>query len=274
MADLKILKEQQEALLACEALGFLHNIGKLDDRFSRQEYLYKRVADPASLKLNSQHTDDINSIVDTSGEKPKPTEDEIILLACTLGVTEEQVATCIAEKKVEDEKEGSKKIPLLLYLAYSEEKLRPLLSGAHLIHLLRSQGVDLSETEISNFISAYLQWRGGTPSSPLPSELPVLQEKYPYALLLNLFWDDLHWRIQKPYNKRLDNLSFWLEGHQDGFDRFRRVMAICREAISRGDKGSGIYGQPVRNRTNILGSGEAEQKRLKNSEIKYLTKMF
>jgi hypothetical protein len=267
MADLTILHQQQSALLACEALGFLHNIGKLDDRFSKNDFLYKRIADPVGIVLTEEKRE-IQAPCSSPG-KNSLEPDELAALAHALGANEKATAEHLLTYKTArtQKEEWAKKTPRKAYLAH-KLKLPELLSGANIIPLLRSQGVDLSEQEISTFIAAYINWRGANPATELDSGLPVLTERYPYSLLLNLFWDDFHWRPQEPGNKRRDNLSFWLADGQDGFNRFLRVMAICHEAISRGDKGSDEPGPAVGNRTNILGSEEAEQRRLPLDEIK------
>ena len=251
-----ISESHRETLLACEAVGLLHNAGKLAPDNTQMVTDFQKVSawtyleHIAGKKIPAGVKD---LFFDTSGHHRIIRQEQIRELEFRLV---KQLAVYLApnnklkiisyideyQKEYKDTPHNERKKPkvvfntLMSYLIKDLGVPETLRSGFFLFRLSAVKGLDLSSFDIDRYVNAYL-------GKPLSAKTAFKIKKIDFSLsmLLNIFWDNFHLRTADSDNtsKRSDNLKFWLGlGGPDSSEisQLARLMAVCHEAISRGDK--------------------------------------
>jgi hypothetical protein len=266
MMELKTISnpENRYVLLACEALGFLHNIGKLDNRFhSGENFDFQKIVEPSTdLTWDSDKLKELKSIYDSCSKSTQTNNEKEKNCALSLAkfLLNEKHSNDI-DKAFNTHWKNYKSIPDI-YQALKPVGLgREFPSGFHLLRLWLKDGFGLEGHDVTSFVQRYVALLLRPCLHPDLQGLKVLDNTFSFSLLLNLFWDKFHWvRRDTSPPVRDDNLTFWLGKEHENLSRFARIMAVCHEAISRGDKGEGLNSfQAARgktgNWTNVFGSG-------------------
>ena len=253
---LDTITENRSSLLACEALGWLHNIGKLDKRFFHHTFDYAQLVDPSEiLELASEKMEFLAKI--SAGKTSDDFHDMAQRVFAEVSPDKDQKE--FDENWVKYARTDKPLLPLP-YVLMAHGLGQHFATGCLLLLFRFQEGVNLPADIIENFINRYIGCRAekhGTLTA-----LPVLGNNFSFAMLLNLFWDKFHWRPDPDKPERYDNLTCWLGKEYEEFARFAQVMAICHEAISRGDKGPERIRRPRGEWTNVFASDEQKFQRL------------